>query len=82
MIDELGKPLLPGNRLRNAYVLDSIKITEDHICLTSVLDDSWVWNKKLGHANMRLIEKLAKHKLATGLPKLVYKNTNIYRSTW
>lgn len=54
----------------NLYVLDSIKRTKKHIYLTFMSKDLWIWHKNLGHASIRLIEKLAKHELVTGLPKL------------
>lgn len=31
-----------------------------NIFLASMSEDPWIWNKKLGHASRRLIEKLAK----------------------
>ena len=32
---------------------------EDKICLATIDDNSTLWYKRLGHANMRLIQSLA-----------------------
>lgn len=40
-------------------------------------DDPWLWHRKLGHGSMHLIEKLSKHKLVIGLPKLNFSRTHI-----
>lgn len=40
-------------------------------------DDPWIWNKKLGPASMKLIEKLVKNKLFFGLPKLDYSKDHL-----
>nr|XP_009783820.1 PREDICTED: uncharacterized protein LOC104232343 [Nicotiana sylvestris] len=63
---ETGKIILPGKRYGNVYILDGFENIDGHICLTSISDDPWLWNKKLGHASMYLIEKLSKHELVIG----------------
>jgi len=35
-------------------------------------DKKWVWHKRLGHANWRLISKLSKLQLVKGLPGIDY----------
>ena len=35
-------------------------------------DEKWVWQKRLGHANWKLISKLKKLKLVKGLPDFEY----------
>jgi len=35
-------------------------------------DKKWVWHKRLGHANLRLISKLSKLQLVKGLPNIDY----------
>jgi len=42
------------------------------ICLLSVNDKKWVWHRRLGHANWRLISKLSKLQLVKGLPNIDY----------
>ena len=38
---------------------------------------SWLWHKKLGHASMSLIDKLARKKLVRGLPNISFKNDHV-----
>lgn len=59
------------------YILDSVKGSNKHICLASIFEDLWIWHKKLGHASMRLIEKLARLGLVVGLPKMDYTKDHI-----
>nr|XP_016449082.1 PREDICTED: uncharacterized protein LOC107774128 [Nicotiana tabacum] len=49
---ELGKIILSGNRDRNVYTISNLENLGDQICLTSMIDDPWVWHRKLGHASM------------------------------
>jgi len=37
-----------------------------------VNDKKWVWHRRLGHANWRLISKLSKLQLVKGLPNINY----------
>jgi len=36
--------------------------------------DKWVWHRRLGHANLRLISKLSKLQLVKGLPNIDYQS--------
>jgi transposase InsO family protein len=42
------------------------------LCLTSLDDSSTLWHRRLGHANMRLIQSLSSKELVRNLPKLKY----------
>ncbi|XP_060187573.1 uncharacterized protein LOC132616852 [Lycium barbarum] len=75
--DSSGIKILPGSRNKNVYTLDSVKNPKGHICLASMGEDLWVWHKNLGHASMRLIEKLARHDLVIGLSKLNYTKEHL-----
>ncbi|XP_070039015.1 uncharacterized protein [Nicotiana tomentosiformis] len=75
--DETGKIILPSKRYGNVYILDGFENIDGHICLTSISDDPWLWHKKLGHASMHLIEKLSKHDLVIGLPKLNFSRNHV-----
>jgi len=35
-------------------------------------DKKWLWHRRLGHANWRLISKLSKSQLVRGLPDIDY----------
>jgi len=37
-----------------------------------VNDKKWVWHRRLGHANWRLISKLSRLQLVRGLPNIDY----------
>jgi len=41
-------------------------------CLTASLDDAWPWQRRLGHASMHTLDKLAKCDLVRGLPPYNY----------
>nr|XP_016451347.1 PREDICTED: uncharacterized protein LOC107776052 [Nicotiana tabacum] len=75
--DETGKTILPGKRYGNAYILNGFENIDGHICLTSISDDPWLSHRKLGHASMHLIEKISKHDLVIGLPKLNFSRNHI-----
>ena len=45
---------------------------EDKICLATIDDNSTLWHRRLGHANMRLIQSLASKELVRNLPNLKY----------
>ena len=47
-------------------------------CLASFLDEKWICNKKLGHANIKLVAKLSKNDLVKGLPKIKYDRDTTY----
>ncbi|XP_075098897.1 uncharacterized protein LOC142175799 [Nicotiana tabacum] len=75
--DEPSKIILSRNRDRNVYTIRNLDNLGDQICLTSMIDDPWVWHRKLGHASMHTIQKLSKHVLVIGLPKLDFSKDHI-----
>jgi len=60
----------------NIYVLNNVDLPT-LICLTSVSNDSWLWQRKLGHASMHALEKLSRLELVIGLPKLKFEKDHI-----
>jgi len=40
-------------------------------------DKKWLWHRRLGHANWRLISKLSKLQLVRGLPDIDYHSDEI-----
>jgi transposase InsO family protein len=46
--------------------------SRDKLCLTSIDESSTLWHRRLGHANMRLIQNLSSKDLVRNLPKLKY----------
>ncbi|GKA12418.1 retrovirus-related pol polyprotein from transposon TNT 1-94 [Tanacetum coccineum] len=45
---------------------------KDKICLAMIDENSTLWHRRLGHANMRLIQSLASKELVRNLPKLKF----------
>nr|GEU64067.1 retrotransposon protein [Tanacetum cinerariifolium] len=54
-----GKVIGRGIRKRGLYVMKLRKMPEDKICLAMIDENSILWHRRLGHANMRLIQSLA-----------------------
>jgi len=65
--------LFKGKRIENVYKINFSELVDQKvICLLSVNDKKWVWHRRLGHANFRLISKLSKLQLVKGLPNIDY----------
>ena len=60
-------------------MLDSLCASNvDVKCLAVINDNSWLWHHRLGHINFKLIDKLTKNDLVTGLPKIGYTKDKLY----
>ena len=44
------------------------------VCLASIIDNSTLWHRRLGHANMRLLQKLTSNELVRDLPNVKFDN--------
>ncbi|GJV69095.1 putative ribonuclease H-like domain-containing protein [Tanacetum coccineum] len=67
-----GKVIGRGIRKKGLYVMKLGNKLEDKICLATIDENSTLWHKRLGHANMRLIQSLASKELVRNLPKLKF----------
>ncbi|GKD05562.1 retrovirus-related pol polyprotein from transposon TNT 1-94, partial [Tanacetum coccineum] len=67
-----GKFIGRGIRKKGLYVLKLGNNPEDKICLATIEENSTLWHRRLGHANMRLIQSLASKELVRNLPKLKF----------
>ncbi|GKB22179.1 retrovirus-related pol polyprotein from transposon TNT 1-94 [Tanacetum coccineum] len=65
-----GKVIGRDIRKRGLYVMKLGKKPEDKICLATNDENSTLWHRRLGHANMRLIQSLESKELVRNLPKL------------
>ena len=65
-----GKVIAKGIRKGKLYVMKISNKPSDNICLATVNDNSTLWHRRLGHANMRLLQSLASKDLVRNLPKL------------
>ncbi|GKC50637.1 retrovirus-related pol polyprotein from transposon TNT 1-94 [Tanacetum coccineum] len=63
-----------GTRKNGLYIMKMGNSPKDSLCLTSIDDTSTLWHRRLGHANMRLIQSLPSKELVRNLPKLKFEN--------
>jgi len=62
-----------GKRRNNVYKVNFSELTDQKVfCLLSMSDKKWLWHRRLGHANWRLVSKLSKSQLVRGLPNIDY----------
>nr|GEU75789.1 retrotransposon protein [Tanacetum cinerariifolium] len=69
-INKDGKIIGRGIRKKGLYVLKLGNKPKDKICLETIDENSTLWHRRLGHANMGLIQSLASKELVRNLPKL------------
>ncbi|GKA84797.1 retrovirus-related pol polyprotein from transposon TNT 1-94 [Tanacetum coccineum] len=67
-----GKVIGRGIRKSGLYVMKLGKKPKDKICLTTIVENSTLWYRRLGYVNMRLIQSLASKELVRNLPKLSF----------
>ncbi|GKC59736.1 retrovirus-related pol polyprotein from transposon TNT 1-94 [Tanacetum coccineum] len=65
-----GKGTGRGMKKSDVYVMKLGKKPKDKICLTTIVENSTLWHRRLSHVNMRLIQSLAFKELVRNLPKL------------
>ncbi|GJW51555.1 retrovirus-related pol polyprotein from transposon TNT 1-94 [Tanacetum coccineum] len=63
-----GKIIGRGIRKKGLYVMKLGNKPKDKICLATIDENSTLWHRRLGHANMRLIQSLASKELVRNLP--------------
>ncbi|GKB81713.1 retrovirus-related pol polyprotein from transposon TNT 1-94 [Tanacetum coccineum] len=61
-----------GIRKKGLYVMKLENKPKDKICLATIDENSTLWHRRLGHANMRLIQSLSSKELVRNLPKLKF----------
>ncbi|GJY79119.1 retrovirus-related pol polyprotein from transposon TNT 1-94 [Tanacetum coccineum] len=67
-----GKVIGRGIRKKGLYVMKLGNKPKDKICLATIDEYSMLWHRRLGHADMRLIQSLASKELVRNLPKLKF----------
>ncbi|GJU87989.1 retrovirus-related pol polyprotein from transposon TNT 1-94 [Tanacetum coccineum] len=65
-----GKVIGRGIRKNGLYVMKLGNKPKDKICLAMIVENPTLWHRRLGHANMCLIQSLASKELVRNLPKL------------
>ena len=71
------KVLLVGNRDDNVYTIDLYYCPTNDKCLSVLLDNSWLWHRRLGHTSMHLISNISKNSLLRGLPQFKFEKDKI-----
>ena len=66
-----------GHRCDNVYAINISKYDGHDRCFSSMHDQSWLWHKRLVHANMDLISQLNKDELVRGLPKINFQKDKV-----
>ncbi|GKA87454.1 retrovirus-related pol polyprotein from transposon TNT 1-94 [Tanacetum coccineum] len=61
-----------GIRKKGLYVMKLGNKPNDQICLATIDENSTLWHRRLGHANMHIIQSLASKELVRNLPKLKF----------
>ncbi|GJT35236.1 retrovirus-related pol polyprotein from transposon TNT 1-94 [Tanacetum coccineum] len=67
-----GKVIGRGIRKKGLYVMKLGNKPKDKICLATIDENSTLWHRRLGHANMRLIQSLASKELVRNLPRIKF----------
>nr|GEU65082.1 retrovirus-related Pol polyprotein from transposon TNT 1-94 [Tanacetum cinerariifolium] len=67
-----GKVIGKGIRKKGLYVMKLGNKPKDKICLATIDEKSTLWHRRLGHANMHLIQSLSSKELVRNLPKLKF----------
>ncbi|GKA38465.1 retrovirus-related pol polyprotein from transposon TNT 1-94 [Tanacetum coccineum] len=62
-ISKNGKTLAKSHRRNGLYTCKLGDNSKQKICLASMVDNSTLWHRRLGHANMRLVQNLASNEL-------------------
>ncbi|GKB56966.1 reverse transcriptase domain-containing protein [Tanacetum coccineum] len=71
-INKNGKVIGRGIRKKGLYVMKLGNKPKDQICLATIDENSTLWHRRLGHANMRLIQYLASKELDRNLHKFKF----------
>nr|XP_017227646.1 PREDICTED: uncharacterized protein LOC108203320 [Daucus carota subsp. sativus] len=71
ILNKDGKLMLACPRSKNVYTCDINK--PFNVCLITTQDDPWLWHRRLGHANMKLIKNISMNDHVRGIPKLNYQ---------
>nr|GEX36421.1 retrovirus-related Pol polyprotein from transposon TNT 1-94 [Tanacetum cinerariifolium] len=66
-----GKVIGRGIMKKSLYVM-KLGNKKDQVCLGMIDENSTLWHRRLGHANMRLIQSLVSKEFVRNLPKLKF----------
>jgi hypothetical protein len=70
-----------GHVENGLYVIDfSEKVTKAATCLMAKVDVGWLWHRRLGHVNMRTLQRLHKGNHILGLTDLTFAKDRVCRA--
>ncbi|GJS77316.1 retrovirus-related pol polyprotein from transposon TNT 1-94 [Tanacetum coccineum] len=72
-ISKNDKMLARGHRKNGLYTCKLGDNSKQQICLASIVDNSTLWHRRLGHANIRLVQNLSSNELVRNLPNLSFE---------
>jgi transposase InsO family protein len=73
-----NKILFVGQRHENIYTFDLNEFYSSNVkCFSAISENSFLWHRRLGHANMDLISKLSRKNLVVGLPKIKFEKDKL-----
>jgi len=64
--------MLIGKRINNIFMISLDDVSLKVKCLVANNNDSWLWHKRFAHIHMEHLNKLVKHDLVIGLPKIKF----------
>nr|GEU72964.1 retrovirus-related Pol polyprotein from transposon TNT 1-94 [Tanacetum cinerariifolium] len=67
-----GKVIGRGIRKKGLYVMKLGNKPRNQVCLATIDENYTLWHRRLGYANMRLIQSLVSKELVRNLPKLKF----------
>ncbi|KAL5578770.1 hypothetical protein UlMin_011212 [Ulmus minor] len=72
-----GKTIFNGSHFENIFTIDVSLAENVDKCFVSISNESWLWHRRLGHANMDLLNKLSTRQLVKGLPSVSFQKDKI-----
>ena len=63
---------LKGTRINNIFMISLDDVSLKVKCLMVSNNESWLWHKRFAHIHMELLNRLIKHDLVIGLPRIKF----------
>ncbi|KAI0498664.1 hypothetical protein KFK09_019554 [Dendrobium nobile] len=78
LISLFDEVILEGKRMNNVYMLDLDRVDNSKsFCLKTIVDDSWLWHRRLCHASMKTLRNITQKNLVRGVPKLEFTKDHL-----
>jgi len=73
-----GDVVLRGNRHKNVYKVCVLSLSQYHLtCLSALYDDIMLWQKRLGHTSLFLLNEVISKDLVVGLPSIKFNDDKV-----